>query len=94
MTDGGPAGRRSSIPTIPTPTAQFAGGVGGTAWLFSRPEWVGELDHLFVDEAGQVSLGNLVAMSRSADNIILLGDKCSWSSRSRGAIPARPGSPR
>ena len=71
---------------------QFAGGVvGGTAWLFSRPEWVGELDHLFVDEAGQVSLGNLVAMSRSADNIILLGDQMQLEQPIQGSHPGETG---
>ena len=36
------------------------GVVGGTAWLFTRPEWEGVLDFLFIDEAGQVSLANAV----------------------------------
>ena len=48
--------------------------VGGTAWLFSREEHHGAFDYLFVDEAGQVSLANLVAMSNAADNLILIGD--------------------
>lgn len=51
------------------------GAIGGTAWLFSRKEMVGELDYLFIDEAGQVSVANLVAMSRSAKNIVLIGDQ-------------------
>lgn len=47
--------------------------VGGTAWHFARyPE--AAFDYLFVDEAGQVSLANIVAMSRSARNIVLVGD--------------------
>lgn len=49
--------------------------IAGTAWLFARPEFAGELDYLFVDEAGQVSLANVAAMSRSTDNLILLGDQ-------------------
>ncbi|WP_198586174.1 TM0106 family RecB-like putative nuclease [Roseovarius salinarum] len=48
--------------------------VGGTAWLFSRPELKGAFDYLFVDEAGQVSLANLVAMTNAARNIVLVGD--------------------
>ena len=36
---------------------------------------VGALDYLFIDEAGQVSVANLVAMSRAAKNIILIGDQ-------------------
>ena len=45
--------------------------VGGTAWLFSRPEMIGEFDYLFVDEAGQVSLANLFGMSLCANNIVM-----------------------
>ena len=49
--------------------------VGGTAWCFSHPVMVGQLDYLFVDETGQVSLANLVGMSASAENLVLLGDQ-------------------
>ncbi len=48
--------------------------VGGTAWLFSRPELSDTFDYLFVDEAGQVSLANLVGMSNAARNLVLVGD--------------------
>ena len=48
--------------------------VGGTAWLWSREEMAGIIDTLFVDEAGQVSLANVVAMSGCARNVVLLGD--------------------
>ncbi len=48
--------------------------VGGTAWLFSREEHHDTFDYLFVDEAGQVSLANLLAMSNAADNLVLIGD--------------------
>lgn len=37
--------------------------VGGTAWLFSKPEAAGQFDYLFIDEAGQVSIANLVGMA-------------------------------
>jgi hypothetical protein len=33
------------------------------------------LHYLFVDEAGQVSVANLVAMAPCAENIVLLGDQ-------------------
>jgi uncharacterized protein len=52
-----------------------AGIIAGTAWLFSRPEWKDQLDFLFIDEAGQVSLANAVATVRSARNLVLLGDQ-------------------
>nr|WP_321251747.1 TM0106 family RecB-like putative nuclease [uncultured Ruegeria sp.] len=48
--------------------------VGGTAWLFSRTDLENSFDYLFVDEAGQVSLANALAMTRAADNLVLVGD--------------------
>lgn len=48
--------------------------VAGTAWLFSRSDMEGLLDVLFVDEAGQMSLANVVAMSGAARSLVLLGD--------------------
>ena len=48
--------------------------VAGTSWLFARPEMEGQFDHLFIDEAGQVSLADAVAMSPCARNLVLLGD--------------------
>lgn len=47
--------------------------VGATAWHFSTyggPAF----SHLFIDEAGQVSLANLLAMARAARNLVLVGD--------------------
>lgn len=54
--------------------------IGGTAWLFCNEAFTEEqgtekLDYLFIDEAGQVSVANLVGMSRSTKNIILMGDQ-------------------
>jgi predicted RecB family nuclease len=46
----------------------------GTAWLLTRPEFDGALDVLFVEEAGQMSLANAVAMATAARSIVLLGD--------------------
>ncbi len=48
--------------------------LGGTAWLFSDPDFDGTLDYLFVDEAGQVSLADALAMSTCARNVVLVGD--------------------
>jgi uncharacterized protein len=48
--------------------------VGGTAFFFAREQNVQKFDWLFVDEAGQVSLANLLAMGRIARNIVLVGD--------------------
>jgi predicted RecB family nuclease len=67
------------------------GVIGGTAWLFSRPEWAGNLDYLFIDEAGQVSLGNLVAVSRAATNLVLLGDQMQLEQPTQGHHPGESG---
>lgn len=48
--------------------------VGGTAWLWANDDARETLDYLFVDEAGQMSLAHALAASRSAKNLILLGD--------------------
>jgi len=61
--------------------------VGGTAFFFARPEWEQALDWLFVDEAGQVGLANMVAMGRCARNIVLVGDPCQLPQVIQGAHP-------
>jgi uncharacterized protein len=48
--------------------------VGGTAWLWAHNDAREVLDYLFVDEAGQMSLAHVLSASRSAKNVILLGD--------------------
>ena len=65
--------------------------IAGTAWLFAREELDGALDYLFVDEAGQVSLGHLVAMGTSARNIVLLGDQMQLAQPIKGVHPGRSG---
>jgi uncharacterized protein len=47
---------------------------GGTAWLWSREEYAESVDVLFVDEAGQMSLADVVAVSQAAKSVVLLGD--------------------
>jgi len=65
--------------------------IGGTAWVFSHTVARGLLSHLFVDEAGQVSLANLVGMSPSTRNIVLLGDQMQLSQPTKGAHPGESG---
>ncbi|MER7074069.1 TM0106 family RecB-like putative nuclease [Terrabacter sp. NPDC000476] len=47
---------------------------GGTAWLWSRDDMVDAVDVLVVDEAGQFSLANAVAVAPAARSLVLLGD--------------------
>ncbi len=65
--------------------------VGGTAWVFSKVEASGQFDYLFVDEAGQVSLANLVGMAPSAHNIVLLGDQMQLNQPMQGIHPGESG---
>ena len=48
--------------------------VAGTSWLFARQGMDSSLDYLFIDEAGQLSLADTVAMGTCARNLVLLGD--------------------
>jgi superfamily I DNA and/or RNA helicase len=48
--------------------------VGGTAWLWAREEMRDLVDVLVIDEAGQFSLANAVAVSSAARSLVLLGD--------------------
>ncbi len=65
--------------------------VAGTAWLFSRPAFEQAIDFLFVDEAGQVSLANVIAMGTSARNIVLLGDQMQLGQPIQGVHPGSSG---
>ena len=65
--------------------------IAGTAWLFAREELDRQLDYLFVDEAGQVSLANTIAMGVSAKNVILVGDQMQLSQPLKGSHPGRSG---
>ena len=47
---------------------------GGTAWLWATPEVFEKLDVLFVDEAAQMSLANVLAVSQAARTVVLIGD--------------------
>jgi len=65
--------------------------IAGTAWLFADPRFDQSLDYLFIDEAGQVSLGHLVAMGVAARNIVLLGDQMQLPQPIQGVHPGRSG---
>lgn len=65
--------------------------LGTTAWGFAREDMVEQLDYLFIDEAGQVSVANLIAMSRAARNLVLMGDQMQLGQPSQGTHPAESG---
>jgi uncharacterized protein len=65
-------------------TAQIA---AGTAWLWSREEFSESVDVLFIDEAGQMSLANVVAVSQAAKSLVLLGDPQQLDQPLKGSHP-------
>jgi uncharacterized protein len=65
--------------------------LAGTAWLFARSELDAQLDCLVIDEAGQVSLADALAMGTSARNLILLGDPLQLAQVSQGGHPKGTG---
>jgi predicted RecB family nuclease len=46
----------------------------GTVWLWARPEYFESVDVLVIDEAGQMSLANVVAAAQATKNLVLIGD--------------------
>jgi uncharacterized protein len=62
--------------------------LGGTAWMWARPEFAGSVDVLFADEAGQLSLANVLAVAPAARNLVLLGDPQQLDQPQKGSHPA------
>ena len=61
--------------------------VGGTAWLWANPDAVESVDVLFVDEAAQMSLANVIAVSQATKTLVLLGDPRQLEQPSKGSHP-------
>jgi uncharacterized protein len=61
--------------------------LGGTVWLWARPDAAATVDVIFVDEAGQMSLANALAAAQAADNLVLLGDPRQLEQPKRGSHP-------
>lgn len=85
------AGRFVTNVTSPREVDPTADLLAGTAWLFARPELDEVLDVLFLDEAGQVSLANVVAAGTSARNLVLVGDQMQLGQPLQGSHPGGSG---
>jgi predicted RecB family nuclease len=59
----------------------------GTAWFWARPEVVSAVDVLFIDEAAQMSLANVLAVSTAAKSLVLLGDPQQLDQPTQGSHP-------
>jgi predicted RecB family nuclease len=60
---------------------------GGTAWLWSRPDAFETVDVLFVDEAAQMALANVLAVSQAAKTVVLIGDPQQLDQPMQGSHP-------
>ncbi len=65
--------------------------VGATVFQLCRTDAIAQFDYLFVDEAGQVALANLIAMARCADNLVLIGDPMQLEQPIQGSHPGESG---
>lgn len=65
--------------------------IGATAFAFARADVTVPLDYLFVDEASQVSMANLMVAARAAGNIILMGDQMQLEQPIQGVHPDKAG---
>jgi predicted RecB family nuclease len=61
--------------------------LGGTPWLWAREGMADSVDVLFVDEAGQLSLIDTVAVSQATKNMVLLGDPQQLKQPQQGSHP-------
>jgi len=72
------------IAALASGAAQVA---GGTAWLWSREDFHEVVDVLVMDEAGQMSLANAIAVSQGAKSLVLLGDPRQLDQPQQGSHP-------
>lgn len=91
--DGGETGRPGirAVETNDEALAALQDGsaqvVGGTSWMWAREDFENSVDVLFVDEAGQMSLANVLAVSPCARNLVLLGDPQQLEQPQKGSHP-------
>ncbi len=48
--------------------------LGGTSWLWAPAQSFEAVDVLFIDEAGQMALADVIAVAQAARNLVLIGD--------------------
>jgi predicted RecB family nuclease len=82
-------GASGSPASFPTPRGVEL--MAGTAWLWCREVMRNSVDYLMIDEAGQVSLADALAIATAARNVILLGDPLQLAQVSQGAHPPGAG---
>ena len=63
----------------------------GTTWTWSREQFAGSAGTLFVDEAGQLSLADVLAVAGAAQNLVLVGDPQQLAQPSQATHPPGAG---
>lgn len=61
--------------------------LGGTAFFWAREDAAGSVDVLFVDEAAQMSLANVLSVSQAGPALVLLGDPQQLEQPTQGSHP-------
>jgi uncharacterized protein len=61
--------------------------IAGTTFLWSKPPYEDCVDYLFIDEAGQLSLIDTLAVAQSCANLVLLGDPQQLKQPQQGVHP-------
>jgi len=61
--------------------------VGGTSWAWVTDHLEHSVDVLVVDEAGQMSLANVLAVSSAAESLVLFGDPAQLDQPQKGSHP-------
>lgn len=61
--------------------------VGGTSFAWANPAMKASVDVLFIEEAGQFSLANALAVSAAAKSLVLLGDPAQLQQPIKGIHP-------
>jgi len=61
--------------------------LAGSPWVWARDEMADSVDVLFVDEAGQMSLADVLAISQAAKSVVLLGDPQQLNQPQQGVHP-------
>jgi predicted RecB family nuclease len=81
-----PHGLIESVDTNPPLSDPEVALTAATAWHYCRED-TEQLDYLFIDEAGQVSLADALALATAARNVVLLGDPQQLPQVAQGAHP-------
>ena len=61
--------------------------LGGTSFMWTREEFSSAVDAIFIDEAGQLALADVMAVSQAAKNLVLIGDPQQLDKPLKGSHP-------